>query len=73
MKNKYTKMYLKYIFWNIFHAKYSTNTCAYLMYLIKKTQLHFWYTKLVYLQGKLEQLILYLMPFNCAEVVLKSN
>ncbi len=39
----------------------------------KKTQLQFWYTKLVYLQGKLEQLILYLMPFNCAEVVLKSN
>ncbi len=39
-------------------------------------QLYFWHTKLVqaYLMpAKLEQLILYLMHFNCAEVRLKSN
>ncbi len=42
---------------------------------IKNTlQLYFWYTKLVYLNSaKLEQLIVYLMPFNCGEVVLRSN
>ncbi len=46
------------------------------MYVLKKNtlQLYFWYTKLVYIKSdKLEQLILYLMRFNCAEVVLKSN
>ncbi len=37
-------------------------------------QLYFWDTKLVYLNSaKSEQLILYLMHFNFAEVVLKSN
>ncbi len=43
------------------------------MYFIKNTlQLYFWYSKLVYLKfAKLEQLILYLMHFNCAEVALK--
>ncbi len=40
----------------------------------KKTLLYFLYTKLVYLKSaKLEQLILYLMHYNCAQVVLKSN
>ncbi len=37
-------------------------------------QLHFWFTKLVYLKyAKFEQLILDLMQFNCAEVVLRCN
>ncbi len=39
-------------------------------------QLYFWYTKLVqaYLKSaKLQQMILYLMHFNCADVGLKSN
>ncbi len=39
-------------------------------------QLYFWHTNLVqaYLMpAKLEQLILYLIHFNCAEVGLKSN
>ncbi len=46
------------------------------MYLLDKIslQLNFYYTKLVYLKSAtLEQLILCLMNFNCAEVVLKSN
>ncbi len=46
------------------------------IYVLNKStlQLFFWYTKLVYLKSvKLEQLILYLMHFNYAEVVLKSN
>ncbi len=45
------------------------------MYLIKNTlQLYFWNTKLVYLKSdKMQQLILYLMHLNCAEVLLKSN
>ncbi len=45
------------------------------MYLIKNTlQLYFCYTKLLCLKSaKLEQLILYLMHFNCVKVVLKSN
>ncbi len=37
-------------------------------------QLYFRHTKLVYLKSaKLEQLLLYLMQFNCAKVGLKSN
>ncbi len=36
--------------------------------------MYFYYTELVYLKSeKLEQLILCLMHFNCADVVLKSN
>ncbi len=35
--------------------------------------LYLYYTKLLFLKSaKLEQLILYLMQFNCVEVVLKS-
>ncbi len=44
------------------------------IYVLQKNtlQLYFWYSKLVYLKfAKLEQLILYLMHFNCAEVALK--
>ncbi len=34
-------------------------------------QLYFWYSKLVYVKSaKLEQFILYLILFNCVEVVL---
>ncbi len=37
-------------------------------------QLYFWYIKLVYLKSaKLEQLILCLMHFNCAEIQLKTH
>ncbi len=46
-----------------------------LFYVLNKNtlQLYIWYTKLLYLKStKLEQLILYLMHFSCAEVVLKS-
>ncbi len=49
-----------------------TFTC----YVLNKNtlQLCFQYTNLVYLKStKLKQLILYLVQFNCAEVVLKSN
>ncbi len=55
----------------------------YLMLSILQIHLHIiylikipcnWYTKLEFLKfSKLEQLILYLIHFNCAEVVLKSN
>ncbi len=68
MKNKYIKMYLKYIYFMLIlqiHLQINvlnTNTL----------QLHF--TKLVFLKSaKLEQLILYLMHFNCAKVQLKIN
>ncbi len=30
VKNKYIKMYLKFIFVHLFHAKYTTNTFTYL-------------------------------------------
>ncbi len=40
----------------------------YIFYILNKN------TKLVYLKSaKLEQIIVYLMQFNCVEVVLKSN
>ncbi len=44
------------------------------IYVLNKNimQLYFQYTKLVK-SAKLEQLILYLIHFNCAEVELKSN
>ncbi len=70
VKNKYTKMYLKYIYFMIsiqqihLHRNVLQNT----------QQLYFYYTNLVYSGSvKLEQLMLCLMHFNCAEVVLKSN
>ncbi len=63
-------MYLKYIYFmpSILQIHLS-------IYVLNKNtlQLYFWYTDLVYLSAKLEQLIMYLMHFNCAEVVLKSN
>ncbi len=69
VKNKYTKMYLKYIYFMMsiqqihLHRNVLQNT----------QQLYFYYTNLVYSGSvKLEQLMLCLMHFNCAEVV-KSN
>ncbi len=67
-------MYLKVFERHFFHTKCTTNT--FIFYVLNKNtlQLYFLYTKLVYFKSaKLEQLILYLMHFNCAEVVLKSN
>ncbi len=45
------------------------------MYFIENTlQLSFWYTKLVYLKStKLEQIILCLMHFSCANVVITKD
>ncbi len=72
MKNKYTKMYLKYIYFMLSILQIHLH-----IYVLNKNTLlplYFWYTKLVYLKSaKLEQLILYLIHFNCAEVVPKSN
>ncbi len=57
VKNKYTKMYMKYIY-----------------FMLSILKIYFTYTKLVYLKSvKLEQLILYLMQFNCVEVQLKIS
>ncbi len=66
-------MYLHYIY---FMLRINTYTYGIIhTHILKNTlQLYFWYTKLVYIKSdKLEQLILYLMLFNCAEVMLKSN
>ncbi len=71
VKYRYTKMYLKYIYFML-----STLQMHLHIYVLNKNtlQLYFWYTKLVYLKfAKLEKLILYLMHFNCVEVVLRSN
>ncbi len=70
VKNKYTKMYLKYIYFML-----SIQQMHLHMYVLQNTQqLYFYYTNLVYSGSvKLEQLMLCLMFFNCAEVVLKSN
>ncbi len=56
---------------HLFHAKYTTNNIFFIYVLLKNAlQLYFWCTKLVYLKSaKLEQLMLYLMHFNCAEAV----
>ncbi len=46
------------------------------IYVLNKNslQLYFWYNKMVYLKSAtLGQLIVYLMHFNCVEVVLSSN
>ncbi len=66
-------MYLKYIYF--MHTRSILQINLHIYVLNKNTlQLYFWCPKLVYLNSaKLEQLILYLMHFNCAEVVLKSN
>ncbi len=68
---KNTKVYLKYIYF--VQSVLQMQLCIYV--LNKNTlQLYFLYTKLSYIKfAKLEQLILCLMHFNCAEVVLKSN
>ncbi len=68
--NKYTKMYLKYVYFMLSILQIHLN-----IYVLNNTlQMYFWYTKLVYIKSaKLEQLILCLMYFYCAEVVLKSN
>ncbi len=58
-------MYLKYIYF-----MRSTLQKHLHIYVHNKNTLHlyFWFTKLVYLKSaKLEQLILCLMHFNCAE------
>ncbi len=57
-------MYFKYIYFMLSILQ----THLHISVLNKNTlQLYFWYTKLV----KLEQLILYVTHFNCAEVQLK--
>ncbi len=64
-------MYLKYIYFMLSILQIHLH-----IYLLNKISLHlcFYYTKLAYLKSaKLEQLILCLINFNCAEVVLKSN
>ncbi len=64
-------MYLKYIYFMLSILR----THLHIYVLNKNTlQLYFWYNKLVYLKAaKLEQLIVCLMHFNCAEVVLSSK
>ncbi len=69
MKNKLTKMFLKYIYFML-------STLHLHIYVLNENtlQLYFWYTSLVYLKfGKLEQISLDLMHLNCGEVVLKSS
>ncbi len=71
VKNKYTKMYWKYIYFMLSTLQINVH-----IYVLNTNNLllYFLYTKLVYLNSdKLEQLILYLMHFNCVEVVLKSH
>ncbi len=72
VKNKYTKIDLKYIY---FMPSILQKIHLHIYALNKNTlQLYFYYTKWVYLKSsKLEQLILNLMHFNSVEVVLKSN
>ncbi len=68
MKNKFTKMFLKYIYFML-------STLHLHIYVLNENtlQLYFWYTNLVYLKfGKLEQISLDLMHLNCGEVVVKS-
>ncbi len=66
---KYTKMYLKYIYFMMGIQQIHLHRNV----LQKTQQLYFYYTNLVYSGSvKLEQLMLCLMHFNCAEVV-KSN
>ncbi len=69
-EKKYTIMYLKYIYFVLSMLQIHLH-----IYVCNKNtlQLYFWYTKLQNLKKKLDQLILYLMHFNCAEVVLRSN
>ncbi len=59
---------------HLFHAKYSTNTVHLHMYVLNKnTLVSCTFSTKLFKSAKLEQLILYLMQFNCVEVVLKSN
>jgi len=56
-ENKYTKMYLKYIYSHLLYAKYVTHTFTYCMYI--HITLH------LYLKsGKVKQVILYQMYFR---------
>ncbi len=66
VKNKYTKKYLKYIYFMLRLLQIH----LYIYILNKNTlQLYFQYAKLVFLKfAKLEQLILCLMHFNSAKV-----
>ncbi len=64
------------MYWKYIYFMPSTLQMNWHIYVLNKNtlQLYFWYTKLVYLKSaKLEQLILYLMHFNCVKVVLKSH
>jgi len=57
-ENKYTKMYLKYIYCHLLYAKYVTHTFTYVYVHIMNT-LH------LYLKsGKVKQVILYQMYFR---------
>ncbi len=57
VKNKYTKMYLKYIYF----MRNTTNTFAYKLLNRNNQQFHVYYTKLAYLMfAKMKQLIKYL-------------
>ncbi len=66
VKNKYTKMYLEYIYFMLSVLEIHLH-----IYVLNKNTLKLYFncTK----KSKLEELILYLMRFNCVEVVLKSN
>ncbi len=68
VKNKYTKMYLKNIYFMLSILQIHLH-----IYVLNKNalQLYFYYTKLVYLKSaKLEQLILHFMCGSSAEVQL---
>ncbi len=62
-------MYLKYIYFTLSIQKIYLH-----IYVLNKNTLHFTFSILNWLNSvKLEQLILHLMHFNCAEAVLRSN
>ncbi len=71
---KNAKIYLKYIYLKNTFCILQIHLYIYVHNKNTLMQFYFWYTKLVQLKSaKLEQPILYLRHFNCAEVVLKSN
>ncbi len=62
-------MYLTYIYFML-----SKLQIHFHIYVLNKMSCNCTFTKLVYLKSaKLEQLIVCLMHFNCAEVVMKYN
>ncbi len=67
MKNVFIKIYLKYIYFMLSILKIHLQ-----MYVLNKNTLQLHFTKLVFLKSAIfEQIILYLMDFNCANVQLK--